>query len=505
VKSGYEAERICGIFAPACDEFASLVLELHGEGTAQMKHGQIETFISRVGTEILRLLMQAHLDVRALREPRMHDVTGPDGTILTRCRQNCERTLGTIFGDVMVRRKGYSRPGVDSRFPLDGELNLPKDKYSHGLRRRAAEGVALDSFDEAVADIDKTTGGKIPKRQTEEVAVAVAQDFDAFYSSREAKESRQTSSILAMSTDGKGIVMRKEDLRPATRKAAEQEVREPGARLQPGEKPNRKRMAQVATVYDIEPYERSAEQIMGLSLEEERSPRPKPTNKQVWASVDKEPEDVIGAIFEEALRRDPNRSRPWAMLVDGGEKQLQIILANIKRYRPDVILILDFIHVLEYVWKAAHGLFSVGSQEAQAWVAEQALLILKGEVSNVAVDMRREATRRQLGQTRRKPVDKCADYLTKYLPMLEYDLYLSEGLPIATGVIEGACRHLIKDRMDLTGARWRLKSAEAVLRIRSLRSSGDFEEYWTFHRAREYGRNHCSHAGVAGMMRAAEG
>jgi hypothetical protein len=236
---------------------------------------------------------------------------------------------------------------------------------------------------------------------------------------------------------------------------------------------------------------------MGLSSEEERSPRPKPTNKQVWASVDKEPEDVIGAIFGEALRRDPNRSRTWAMLVDGGEKQLEIILANIARYRPDVILILDFIHVLEYVWKAAHGLFGVGSQEAQAWVAAQALRILKGEASNVAIDMRREATRRQLTQKQREPVDKCANYSTKYLPTLEYDFYLSEGLPIATGVIEGACRHLIKDRMDLTGARWRLKSAEAVLRIRSLRSSGDFEEYWAFHRTQEHKRNHCSHTAAA--------
>jgi len=496
VNLGYQAERICEIFGPACDQFATLIFELHGERTAQMEHGQIEKLISEVGIEILRLLTQAHLDVRALREPRRYDVSGPDGNILTHCRENCERRLGTIFGDVTVRRKGYSIPGVESQFSLDGEFNLPGDKYSHGLRHRVAEEAALNSFDEVVADIKKTTGGKVPKRQTEDVAVVVAQDFDAFYSSREAEESGRTSSILAMSTDGKGIVMRKEDLRPATRKAAEQKVHRTGTRLQPGEKRNRKRMATVAAVYDIEPYERTAEEIMGLCSEEERPPRPKPANKQVWASVEKEPEEVIEAIFEEALRRDPTLSRPWAILVDGGEQQLEIILANIKRYRPDVMLILDFIHVLEYVWKAAHGLFSVGSQEAQAWVAEQALRLLKGEASSVAVDMRRKATRQQLTQKQREPVDKCAGYLTKYLPMLEYELYLSEGLPIATGVIEGACRHLIKDRMDLTGARWRLKSAEAVLRIRSLRSSGDFEEYWAFHRAQEHKRNHCSHTGV---------
>ena len=305
---GYQVEKICEIFGPVCDELASLIFELHSERTAQMEHGEIEEFILRVGTEILRRLTQAHLDVRALREPRRYDLTGPDGKTLTQCREDCKRRLATIFGNVTVSRKGYSTPGVESQFPLDGELNLPKDKYSHGLRHRAAEEAALNSFDEVVADIQKTTGGKVPKRQAEQVAVAVSQDFDAFYSSRQPEESGQTSSILAMSTDGKGIVMLKEDLRPATRKAAEQEVHGTGTRLQPGEKPNRKRMATVATVYDIKAHERTAEEIMGHCSEEERSIRPKPTDKRVWASVEQEPEEVIGAMFEEALRRDPNRS-----------------------------------------------------------------------------------------------------------------------------------------------------------------------------------------------------
>jgi len=276
---------------------------------------------------------------------------------------------------------------------------------------------------------------------------------------------------------------------------AAQAVPGTGARLQPGEKRNRKRMATVATVYSIEAHQRTAEEIMGCDENQPR--RPKAANKRVWASVEQEMEDVVRTMFAEALRRDPNRSQPWAILVDGGEQQLEDILALIKCHRPDAMLILDFIHVLGYVWKAAHSFFSVGSPEAQAWVAEQAFNIRKGEAARVAVEMRRQATRQQFSQEKRKPVDKCSDYLTKYLPMLEYDRYLSEGLPIATGVIEGACRHLIKDRMDLTGARWRLKRAEAVLGIRSLRSSGDFEAYWAFHRAQEYQRNYCSPGCVA--------
>jgi len=103
-------------------------------------------------------------------------------------------------------------------------------------------------------------------------------------------------------------------------------------------------------------------------------------------------------------------------------------------------------------------------------------------------------------------VDKCANYLLKYAEFLRYDQYLVSGLPIATGVIEGACRHLIKDRMDLTGARWSLQGAEAVLRLRSLRSSGDFEEYWRFHEKEELERNHVTrYAGPIPLTQGSDG
>jgi len=445
--------------------------------------------------------LQGYLSLRAIQEPRRNDLTGPDSAPLTHCRLNCERLLTTIFGKVTVIRKGYSGRGTGTVFPLDRELNLPKDRYSHGLRRRAAEQAAVNSFDEAVAEIEETSGGKVPKRQLEEMVVDTAQDFDAFYSGEKADEIRDTSDILVMSVDQKGIVMCKEDLRTATRKAADGCVRRPGARLNPGEKLNRKRMASVAAVYSIEADQRTPETIMGHSLDEGKAARPRATDKRVWASVEREQEGVIQDMFEEALRCDPEKMRPWAVLVDGGEKQLDLVLDLIRQYRPDTSLILDFIHVLEYLWKAAYGFYTVGSIEAENWVAERALGILQGDAAGVAHGLRQSATLHQLSSDKRKAVDKCADYLEKYGPMLEYPEYLSAGLPIATGVIEGACRHLIKDRMDRTGARWRLKGAEAVLRIRSLRSSGDFDAYWRFHQVRERERNH--HYSVNPVARAA--
>lgn len=484
----YQIETFCEVFAGACEQFESMLSDLRSKESLQMEHGEVETLISRMGMELNRRLLQGYLFLRAAREPRREDVQGPDGEILTRCRKNCEEPLMSIFGEVRVRRKGYSVPGVKSQFPLNSDLNLPLDKYSHGLRRRVAEEIAGNSFDQAVSSIRNTTGGKVPKRQTEEMAVTAARDFESFYSKRKMASSEPTSDILAMSVDQKGVVMRKEDLRASSRKGAEEAEQSRGARLNPGEKPNRKRMATVAAVYSLKPQERTPEMVMGV--EEEKGRRPRAENKRVWASLERDPEEIIQAMFDEALRRDPEKNRPWVVVLDGAEKQLDLVLGFVLKNRPDAQVVLDFIHVLEYVWKAAYSFFSVGSKEAQEWVAHRALEILKGEAQGVATRMRESAKAHKLKPEKRKAVEKCADYLEKYDALLDYHIFLKEGLPIASGVIEGACRHLIKDRMDLTGARWRLKRAEAVLRIRSLKSSGDFEAYWSYHLERERERNH---------------
>lgn len=495
MKQTCDSDSVNEAFRSARDHFETMISQLHSDPTARIEHDRVESLIKEQGTEVMRLLLQGHFDVRSMREPQMESLQGADGVVRTHCRENCERKLMTEFGQVVVRRKGYSgKKGVESLFLLDAQLNLPEDKYSSELCRLAAYDVANSSFDEGVEAIRNTTGGAIPKRQIIEQTVKMAQDFDAFYSLP--AEPEKTSDLLVITVDGKGIVMRQEDLRETTRKAAEKQKESHGARLAPGEKLNRKRMAEVAAVYSLEAQERTPEQIMGPK---ENKPAPvRAENKRVWSSIEHDSRDVIKAAFEEALKRDPTQSRHWVVVVDGGEQQLRDILNIIPSYRAAITLVLDFIHVLEYLWKAAHCFHTVGSDQAEEWVMEKALQVLRGAAGSVAIGLRRSAIRNQLSQNKRKPVDKCADYLDKYGPMLAYDSFLSDGLPIASGVIEGACRHLIKDRLDRTGARWRMKSAEAIMRIRSLRSSGDFDDYWKFHRAQERQRNHsCRYAAAS--------
>jgi hypothetical protein len=284
--------------------------------------------------------------------------------------------------------------------------------------------------------------------------------------------------------------MRPEDLRESTRKAAERAAPGRKARLTAASKRQRKRMATVASVYTVAPYARSPEAVMGQ--EEDKEPRPKVNNKRVWASVVRAAQELIDEMFEEGLRRDPHRERRWVVLVDGEPNQLRRIRAAAKRYEVAVTIVMDFIHVLDYLWDVARVLHPQDKDDAEAWVEERALKVLQGHARQVAAGIRRSATLRNLSDIPRQTLDTSADSLLNRQSFLRYDWFLAQGFPIATGVIEGACRHLIKDRMDLTGARWRLQSAEAVLKLRSLRSSSDFDAYWRFHKEQELMRNHLS-------------
>jgi hypothetical protein len=158
----------------------------------------------------------------------------------------------------------------------------------------------------------------------------------------------------------------------------------------------------------------------------------------------------------------------------------------------EVVIILDIIHVLEYLWKAAKAWLPPDDPKLAQWVCDKISQLLQGKVKSVVRNLRRGATAKRMSSKQREPIDKCATYLSNHAPYLNYPLYLAKGYPIATGVIEGACRHLVKDRMEITGARWGLQGGEAVLKLRALVINGDFDAYWAFHEQQEYHRNHRS-------------
>jgi hypothetical protein len=471
--------------------FEDILGRLDSEELRLMTHSDLERELEKMGRELMRKLLQEHLEARAPGECAQ-PVRGSDGVQRSRVRPQ-ERKLETIFGTVSVERAGYGQDGTRSLHPLDAELNLPHERYSLELRRRVAEEAAKGSFDEASESISKITAGHVPKRQIEELARLAAQDFDAFYELRQAQPAAiaPPASIMVMSVDGKGVVMRPQDLREQTRKAAKARTHKMGARLSKGEKKNAKRMATVAAVYTIAPLVRKPEDVVAEnSSARAQPPRPRPEKKRVWASLEKTPEEVIEKVFEEAGYRDPEHQKKWIALVDGNKPQIRILRRMAKDKGIDLAIIVDVIHVIEYLWDAGRAFHPEAGAELENWVRLRLLEILRGNAGHMAGGMRRSATLRSLACGDRKPVDACANYLLTYAPYLKYNHYLAQGFPIATGVIEGACRHLVKDRMEVTGARWSLSGAEAVLCLRALRSSNDFDEYWMFHEAQEYERNH---------------
>jgi hypothetical protein len=479
-------------FAEAERRFAALETFLDSAEADGLTHSDLERAVETRVRELVRKLLQAHLDARA-HSRAVGPVRDADGVTRTESHVHT-RELETIFGTVTVTRVGYSAEGEPSLHPLDGQLNLPVEKYSHEVRRRVALEAAKGAFETGVETLRTYTGAHVPKRQFEELVVRAAQDFEAFYQTRRtsAEAAPATGSILVLTVDGKGVVMRPEDLREATQRAAAARETTFTARLGRGRRVHAKRMASVAAVYTVAPFMRPPEEIFPPAGKPAAvPPRPAPEHKRVWASLERTPEEVITELFAEALHRDPRHRKQWVALVDGNEPQIELLTKQTEARQVKMPIVLDLIHVAEYVWEASRA-FATESAARDAWVLPRLRDILRGKASDVAAGMRRSATLRGLAAEDRTPVDVCADYLLKYAPYLHYDLALAHGAPIATGVIEGACGHLVEDRMNLTGARWSLKGAEAVLRLRALRSSGDFDEYWRFHERAEAERNHAA-------------
>ena len=498
-------------YAPGQDEafaesrkcFDELEDWLGSEAAAGLQHAELEEQLDLRGRELLRRLFQDRLDLTAAREERRYDVAGEDGVVRARAERGRSRPLLTMFGQVRVSRIAYRSPGRSNVHVLDAVLNLPEEKHSHGLRKMAAIEAARGSMEAAGAAITRAAGVTIGKRQVEELSRRCAAHVEAFYLQR-AVSPVPGEWPLVLTFDGKGIVMLPGALRPATAKAAASAQGKLATRLSPGEKHGRKRMAELACVYDAVPVPRTPQDVISTPAQKRRKKKaqatapgkkgkrrePQARGKWLTASVTDDIPAVIAAAFDEAERRDPGHSREWVVLIDGNNTQIEAVTAEAAARGITVTIVIDFIHVLEYCWKAAWSFFDKGEPAAEEWVADQARKILRGKARQVAAGIRRRATAYGYSGSERAGADECARYLENKQGYLDYATALVKGWPIATGIIEGACRHIVKDRMDITGARWSLDGAEAILKLRAIIATGDFDDYWRFHLRQEHKRIH---------------
>lgn len=446
-------------------------LERSLEGARWRRTGlsQLERESVEKSRQIARLSLQAHLRDRG--DGDVGDalvVEGSDGPLRLAYKKRHTRRIVSLVGELTITRVGYAAPGHPSIHPLDAELQLPARSFSYEVQRQLARAAVCGPFDEAVHMVAELTGVTVPKRSAEQIVLGAAADVDGFYEGRSGGGKLASGDILVGAIDCKGIPMVKPT--PAERVV----------RRKKGQKPNKKKMATVAAVFACAPRRRTPDSVV-RSLFCEGPPRrrshKRPKDKRVWASLLAGKDSVIAEVRAEMTRRDPDRRHTWVIVTDG-ERALQ---RRVTSSFTDITLVLDLLHVMEKLWKVGNALHVEGSPEAIAFVRERARRILCGEVSQVVKGFRSIVTKRALKGEKAKTLTSVANYLYANRGRMRYDLYLRRGWPIASGAVEGACKCLVRDRFERSGMRWTPEMAEAMLKLRAVYLSGDWEVYWRWH------------------------
>jgi hypothetical protein len=404
------------------------------------------------------------------------------GKTLERLAEPHRRRYASIYGLLEIFRFVYgTREGQKiEHVPLDARLGLPAGELSYVLEDWLERMCVKDAFRESVNSLVDLLGvrAKVSVETAEKHSREMARYADSFRASQPMPPSREEGELLVATADAKGVPMR----RLADPKSSPQPHRRRGK----GEKANKKQMAYVGAVYTIDRFPRTADEIVDELLRKQRAKdRPRPQHKHVWAEMTRPGDDLSGGtllhgpshlfvkLALECHDRDLKRNKELVCLMDG-ESQLWDLQGEWLRR---AIGILDIFHVNERLWTAAHCFHSEGSAEANQFVERYLRMLLEGRVDRVIRSFRQLLSTRRLTGEKRKRLLATITYYDNNRQHMRYDEYLSAGYPIGSGVAEGACRHLVKDRMEGAGMRWSLSGAQAMLSTRALYLNGDWNSF----------------------------
>jgi hypothetical protein len=410
----------------------------------------------------------------------------PDGRTVPRLQDLHPRRYVSIFGDFRLLRTVYgNREGqkIDCA-PLDHRLQLPEGAFSYLLQDWDQSLCVEEAFAQAERTVSRMLGLKQSVDSLEQMNVRMAEAVEAFREERPTPTAEEEGELLVSSADGKGVVMR--------RTAAEET---PPVHRSKGEKASRKEMAIVGAVYTVDRHVRTPAEVVaalfGDDRDQPRRERPSPCHKQTIANLTHgavvgKPEGLEATYLwlgEEMRKRDRGRVKERVHLCDGQEALWETRDQYLPRHNTTDIL--DLLHVTPRLWQAAHVFYPEGSQEAEGFVRQRLHQVLEGQVKSVIRGLRVLGTRRRCTGSKQAMLRKVCGYLEKNQERMGYDEYLAKGYPIASGVIEGACRHLVKDRMERAGMHWTRMGAQAMLDVRSVHVNGDWEGYQRFRIKRE--------------------
>lgn len=408
-------------------------------------------------------------------------VTLPDGRTCERLEGLHQRRYVSIFGGFVLNRVVYgSREKQKIVFvPLDNRLQLPEGVFSYLLQDWDQSFCVNDAFGQVAQTILRMFGLQQSVDSLEHMNAQMAQHVDDFRQERPRPKPEEEGAILVSSTDGKGVVMRR----------AEGETAPPTHRTK-GEKASRKEMAIVGAVYTVDRHVRTAEQVVAALFADEsaapKPPRPQPCHKQTMASLaytDAEGthsgiEKTYSWMLEELWLRNRGYAKEMVHLCDGQDALWEARARHLPQRNTTDIL--DLLHVTPRLWQAAHVFYREKSDAAEQFVRERLLRVLHGQIASVVRSLRAMGTKRRLTGGKKATLTKVCAYLENNRERMRYDEYLAKGYPIASGVIEGACRHLVKDRMERAGMHWTRVGAQAMLDVRSIHISGAWDQYQTF-------------------------
>jgi hypothetical protein len=421
------------------------------------------------------------------------EITLAPGQLVRRLEELHKREYQSVFGLYELWRVVYgTREGQKiEHVPFDAKLNLPESKFSYLLQDWDQSLIVEMPYAEVNATIAKILGLTQSVNSLERTNRKMSEAVSAFWCAQAVPPAEEEAAVMVCSVDGKGVPIRRQGEESAPKNP------NPASSSENEEKSGQKKVSLVGAAYTVDPYIRTPEQVLEALFRESDvdseppSSRPKPLFKRIRASLLRDAadtskpsyEEIFGWLAQEVQSRNPDGCKPVVALMDGQES----FWSALHEYFPEVniIEILDLLHVCLYVWSAAHLFYEKKSQAASRFAKQTILRLLRGEVEGVIRGLRWKGTHKKLSKKRRKELERICGYFENNRHRMAYDEYLKAGYPIASGVIEGACRHVVKDRMERSGMRWILDGAQAMLGLRCIHLSGSWEEFTRFRIKRE--------------------
>lgn len=380
-----------------------------------------------------------------------------------------QRAYVSLFGAVQVRRAYYVSTEYGGVCPLDAALSLPERCYSDSVQERLSEVNVWLPQDHSVALVERWLGLKIPKGSLQSSLAEQALYVEDYYQQRPVSPVPEQDTILVATADGKGIPMTRADSPPVE------------ARRGKGSKKTAKKEAIVTAIYSVAPYVRSSQDILTALLPHpaENTPeprlRPHPTNKQTFGTLAGKTA-ALTDLANQVTKRQPAAFAYRVALTDGSLALQQ----HMSDQLPDFTLVLDIIHVTEYLWDAANARWGETSLDRLPWMRQALNWLLEAGLDDLLTHLDTLST--GLPAVQQATLAHVAAYLRRNRPFMDYQRYLALGWPIGTGVVEGACRHLVKDRFEQAGMRWSIAGAQSLLDLRSVAFNDDWDDFQRFRR-----------------------